>query len=267
MNRIGTYEKKPFTLTRQNITLISGEGKKRLAVHSLIELDVTSARERIRLQKENGCDISFTGWIIKCVAQAVHDHPSLNAYRQGRRKMVIFDDVDIPIPIERDGEDDSRVLPYIIRRADKKTVLEITQEIRAVQHEKITDKTQVLGKNLTRFERWIVHAPLFIKKLLMRMIRYQGVLKKKYIGTVGVTSIGMKGRFSGWVIPLGGPVAVLCVVCGIQKKPGVVDNRIEIREYLHMTVTVDHAVIDGGPLARFLDRLTELIENAHGLSE
>jgi pyruvate/2-oxoglutarate dehydrogenase complex dihydrolipoamide acyltransferase (E2) component len=45
----------------------------------------------------------------------------------------------------------------------------------------------------------------------------------------------------------------------------VKDNRIEIREYLYMTVSVDHDVIDGAPAVRSLSRLTKLVEKGYGL--
>ena len=77
----------------------------------------------------------------------------------------------------------------------------------------------------------------------------------------------MKGKFPGWAIPLSGATASTIVVGGINKKPGVVNNKIEIREYLHLTITVDHDIVDGGPLARFVDRLIELIENNYGLEK
>jgi len=53
---------------------------------------------------------------------------------------------------------------------------------------------------------------------------------------------------------------------GIAEKPGVVDGRIEIREYLCMTISVDHDIIDSAPAARFTQRLKELIESGYGLS-
>jgi pyruvate/2-oxoglutarate dehydrogenase complex dihydrolipoamide acyltransferase (E2) component len=34
-----------------------------------------------------------------------------------------------------------------------------------------------------------------------------------------------------------------------------------------MTVTVDHDIVDGGPLARFIDRLNELMETGYGLPQ
>lgn len=43
------------------------------------------------------------------------------------------------------------------------------------------------------------------------------------------------------------------------------DGRIEIREYLSLTLSFNHDVIDGAPAARFAQRLKELIESAYGL--
>ena len=43
------------------------------------------------------------------------------------------------------------------------------------------------------------------------------------------------------------------------------NGRIAIREYLSMTISFDHDIIDGAPAARFTQRLKELIESGYGL--
>ena len=79
-----------------------------------------------------------------------------------------------------------------------------------------------------------------------------------------MTSVGMFGHGSGWAIPFG--VHTLEVALGgIAQKPGIVDGRIEIRDYLCVTLSVDHDIIDGAPAARFVRRLKELIEGGYGL--
>jgi len=196
MDKVGVYDVQPFTKARQDITVISQEGKRRLNVHALIEVDVTNARKMIA-QAKGTQDISFTAWIIKCVSQAASEHKQLNAYRLGKKKIVSFNDVDIPIPVEREINGESRPLAYIVRRANTKTVVEITREIRQVQSQVIDPSTEVLGETLTRLEKMVIHAPVFIKKFGLHLMRRQGLLKKKHLGTVGVTSIGMKGRFPG----------------------------------------------------------------------
>jgi len=135
-----------------------------------------------------------------------------------------------------------------------------------VQRQAVDASVEVLGSSLSRGERLVVHAPMFIKKLSVWVLRRRGILKKKHFGSVGVTSIGMKGRFPGWVIGMGGPLATLIAVGGITKKPGVVDDTIQVRQYLHVTIHADHDVVDGGPLARFVERCVELLETGYGLS-
>jgi pyruvate/2-oxoglutarate dehydrogenase complex dihydrolipoamide acyltransferase (E2) component len=264
MDRIGRYEVSAFSKARQDITIVSQEGKRRLTIHAFLEIDVTKARQMIAMLKPEQ-DVSFTGWIVRCVSQAVSENKQMNAYRLGRRKIVTFEDVDIPIPIERNIGGEQRPLAYIVRKANEKSVLEITQEIRQVQHQEIHPSTEVLGEDLTGFERWVITAPGWLKKLGVRLMRLRGFSKKRHFGTVGVTAIGMKGSFPGWAIGMGGPIATLIIVGGITKKPGVVDESIQIREFLHLTVTADHSIVDGSPLVRFIARLTELLESGYGL--
>ncbi|NIS80500.1 MAG: hypothetical protein GTO14_09925 [Anaerolineales bacterium] len=45
------------------------------------------------------------------------------------------------------------------------------------------------------------------------------------------------------------------------------DGRIEIREYLSLTVSFDHDIVDGVPAARFTERFKDLIEIGYGLVE
>ena len=83
---------------------------------------------------------------------------------------------------------------------------------------------------------------------------------KKYYGTVLVTSIGMFGTGNGWGIPVPNHSLQL-TLGGIGEKPGVVNHNIEVRKYLSVTVSFDHDVIDGAPVARFLHRLQKFIES------
>ena len=161
-----------------------------------MELDVTLARTLIKQYKQSTSrNLSFTGWIIKCVAQAASEHPILNAYKQGKNKIVQFEDVDIPIPVEREINGEQIPMAYIIRTANQKSVEDISNEIRSALNESVDSKTQVLGKSLTRIERIILYSPAFLQKLIIWFVRRNGKFKKKYMGTIGVTAIGMKGRF------------------------------------------------------------------------
>jgi len=268
MDRIGNYRIKPFTKHRQNIVLVVREGWRKHSIHLFVEVDVTDTRKNIReIFEKTGEKYSFTGLICKCVAQTLCEHKDLNAYRHGRNKIVVFDDVDIGIPIERIVNGEPRPLGYVLRKANEKTISEITKEIRAVQKEEVSESMSVLGKNLTSFEKFALKSPLFLKKLFLMVLRRNGLMKKKHVGTIGITAIGMIGKFTGSVIPMGATTSIFVVVGGITKKPGIINNEIAIREYLNLTITADHDIVDGGPLARFVERLKELIENSYGIND
>jgi pyruvate/2-oxoglutarate dehydrogenase complex dihydrolipoamide acyltransferase (E2) component len=55
------------------------------------------------------------------------------------------------------------------------------------------------------------------------------------------------------------------IVGGISRKPAIVEDRIEPREILNLTVAFDHDVVDGAPATRFVERLLDLIESGDGL--
>ncbi|NIM04069.1 MAG: dihydrolipoamide acyltransferase, partial [Armatimonadetes bacterium] len=100
------------------------QGLKRHHMKGLIELDVTKGREYIRKHKEKtGEALSFTGWIMRCIGQAVDEHKYVQAMRKGK-KVVIFDDVDISVMVERVVE--ARVFPvvFVVRKANKKSLRE-----------------------------------------------------------------------------------------------------------------------------------------------
>ena len=83
-------------------------------------------------------------------------------------------------------------------------------------------------------------------------------------GTVGLSAVGMFGRHSGWAFaPNGHTLDVL--VGGIACKPAFIENRLEPRDVLKLTIAFDHDVVDGAPAARFVERLIDLVESGSGL--
>ena len=74
----------------------------------------------------------------------------------------------------------------------------------------------------------------------------------------------MFGQGGGWGIMM--PNFTLTVtVGGIARKPGVVEDRIQIREYLDLTISIDHDIVDGAPMVRFVNDFQNLIMSGFGL--
>ena len=264
MDLIGKYEEKPFPRLREIIVDTVEQGLKRHHTKGLIELDVTKGREYIRKhKKKTGETVSFTGWIMKCIGQAVDEHKHVQAMRKGK-KIVIFDDVDISVMVERIVDD--RVFPvvFVVRKANKKSLREIHDEIRKAQAQ---TEDEYFEKAESRRAKMLLSLPKFLRNFFFwRKIRKDPFFVKEYLGTVGVTSIGMYGKgTTSWPIPTS-IQPLFFALGGIARKPGVVGEQIEIREYLCMTILFDHDVVDGAPAARFFARLAELVENGFGLT-
>ena len=65
-------------------------------IYALLEVDVTDARALIAAyESRSGEAISFTGYLTHCLARAVAEDTSVQACRQGRRNLAVFDDVDV----------------------------------------------------------------------------------------------------------------------------------------------------------------------------
>jgi pyruvate/2-oxoglutarate dehydrogenase complex dihydrolipoamide acyltransferase (E2) component len=229
-------------------------------IHGLLEVDVSRAHAFLRDHKaKTGESLSFTAFLIACPAQAVEEHKAVQAIRFGRKRLILFEDVDVLTYIERGATGHSLPMPYIIRAANHKTVREIHQEIRAAQ-------VQDVAKAAVGFTL-VQSLPTFLFSLFLRIVGRDPRQLKKYVGTVALSSVGMFGKGAGWGIPPASPPSLQVTVGGIGEKPGVVDGQIAIRDYLSLTISFDHEIIDGAPAARFTQRLKELIESGYGLDD
>jgi len=103
-------------------------------MHGLIEVDVTRARAFLREHKANtGESLSFTAFLIACLAKAVEENKAVQACRKGSKRLILFEKVDVYTLIERDVAGQIPIMSSIIRAANRKTVREIHHEIRASQ--------------------------------------------------------------------------------------------------------------------------------------
>jgi len=104
------------------------------SVYGLLEVDVTVVRQFIAAHKaRTGEALSFTGYLTFCLARAVDEDTSVQAYLKGRKHLVVFDDVDVGLMVEREIGGVRAPIGHVIRRANHKSFPEIHQEIRAVQ--------------------------------------------------------------------------------------------------------------------------------------
>ena len=257
-----SYAVIPFPKRRLPIVDFLRIQQRKPVIHALTEMDVTQPRQYIREYKaRTGESLSFTAFLINCLGKAVDEDKRMHAYRKGN-KLVLFDEVDVTTLIEHPVGDEKIATPYILRAVNKRTLKDIHREIRSAQSE----KTERFKQGIPWYESAFFSLPQFLRIAIFGSFGKSPRLMKKMEGTVMVTAVGMFGKGIGWGIPLTN-YTLGVTLGGIGQKPGVVEGRVEVREYLSMTITVDHDIIDGAPLARFIARFKELIEGGFGLTD
>jgi pyruvate/2-oxoglutarate dehydrogenase complex dihydrolipoamide acyltransferase (E2) component len=265
--KMGPYQVVELTRARRlmiNMLNLSGPTH---SMYGLLEVDVTVARRFIAEHKaRTGETLSFTGFLVYCLARAVEENKMVQAYRKGSKQLVVFEDVNVAMMIERQVGDKRALMGHVVRCANCKTLREIHQEIRTTQSTPVPP-----GRGLPAWLAAGLLLPWPLSKWFRALLGLIGRLDPTTVvsmaGTVSITAVGMFGQgHSGWGIYA--PAQSLELVVGSMAwKPAVVEGRIEPREILHLTVVFDHDVIDGAPAARFTKRLIELIESASGLDE
>ena len=177
--------------------------------------------------------------------------------------MVLFRDVHVSTMIEAAGDKGGVAIPHILRNVDKRSILDITEEIHSVKTNphKSEQKSGKLAQMATKVPRWL--RMLFFKWMMSRPENIQ-----KNCGTIMMTSVGMFGRGHGGFGVTYLPIhSVGVTVGGIYSKPAAIleedgrTTKIEVREFVCLTIAFDHDVIDGAPAARFTSKFVELIES------
>ena len=255
-----TYQIIPFPKIRRLMVDGGRLARQKHLIHGLVEVDVTCARQAIRDHKTStGETLSFTAFVMSCLGRAVDMNKHMQAYRTWWDRLVLFDDVDVNTMFEVEVDGRKIIRPHIIRAVNRKTFRDIHEEIRAFQ-------TKHEGSREANFIAWFVLLPAFIRRLFLGFLFKSPSMLKEMNGTVSLTAVGMFGTGAGWAIPVTNHTLQI-TLGGITEKPRLVNGQMENREYLCVTISLDHDIIDGAPAARFILRLKELIESGYGLGE
>lgn len=235
------------------------------SIYGLLEVDVTVPRQLIAAHKKRtGETLSFAGFLTYCLARAVDEDKTIQAFRKGSKHLILFDDVNVGLMVERKVGEKRALMGHTVLAANRKTYREIHDEIRRVQEEPVPP-----GRGMPSWFRSAMLWPWPLSRLVIALLRLNNrrdpTIAVSMGGTVALTSVGMfGGNHSGWGISAT-PQPLGLVVGGIAWKPAVVEGRIEPREMLCLTVTFDHDIVDGAPATRFVRRLVELIESGYGI--
>ncbi|XKF79183.1 2-oxo acid dehydrogenase subunit E2 [Humibacillus xanthopallidus] len=245
------YVVRPIPRERQPVLDRLSSASRRFHVHALVELDVTRAAEQIRLAQPS---VTWTGFVIATVARAVAQHPEVNARKAGNR-LLLFDRVDIGATVERSVDGHAVLDIAMIPAADATSCADITAQLGHSKHGPAPTHRE------GRLTAALVRLPGPIRRTAFRMAATRPSVSATFGPAIGVTSIGMFTHGWGWAIPVA-PLTLIVTVGSVVDRPAVHDGQIVSRPMLPLTLSFDHAVIDGAPAARFTETLRTLTETA-----
>ena len=228
-------------------------------VSALLEFDVTDSRKKLRELRKSGVNISFNAWLIKVISIVLMQHKEAAAFLYSKRKLMIFNDINISILVEKMIDGKKVPIPLLIEKTNEKSALEINSEIIKAQKKGLTKQDIVLNQKPTRSENLYYSLPGVLRRTVWRIMLKNPKFVFNKMGNAVITSVGMMGLINGWFIHKSiHPISF--GIGSIIKKPVVINNQITIREILNMTILFDHDVMDGAPMVRLLNDFTKYVE-------
>lgn len=224
---------------------------RRPTIHALLDVDVTEVRDRMR-SAIDGQHPTMTAFVLASVARAVRECPEVNARRAGRH-VVNFHEIDIVATVERAVDGAVVPVPFVVQDADDKSVDAIAAELRA-------DRTVPLARHDDgRAGSALATLPPAVRRLGAIAFGRFPRAAARFGPPIGVSSVGMFGV--GWGIPVS-PMTLMATIGGVCTRPVLTHGHVFNHEFLPLTLSFDHSLIDGAPAARFATTLRTLIETA-----
>jgi pyruvate dehydrogenase E2 component (dihydrolipoamide acetyltransferase) len=174
------------------------------------------------IQKTHGVKITYTDFFLRALAIALLERPGVNSYWQSDQ-VIGLSTVDLSLAVQTPHG----LLTPVIRAADKLTLAEMAGE---------------------RFA--------LVEKARARKL----ALNEMEGGSATLTNLGAHGIDEFHPI-LNPPQSIILAAGRVDKRPFVVDDTVQPRLSVYLTLAVDHRVLDGVDAAEFLYRIRELLEN------
>ncbi len=197
-----------------------------MAVHE--DVEVSRLMEIRKKYKGSFADenvrLSYLPFILKSVAKALKNHPSLNSQMDEENDRMIYKKY-YNIGIAVDTEDG--LLVPVIKDVDKKSIFELAKELTEIS-----------------------------EKARERKLTFEDMKD----GTFTITNYGSIGGL--YAVPvINYPQAAIFGVGRIVEKPVVKNHEIAVGNVMPISMSVDHRIVDGGEVGRFVTEVMSYLED------
>jgi pyruvate dehydrogenase E2 component (dihydrolipoamide acetyltransferase) len=188
------------------------------------EADATALVELRGQLRQDEIEASYNGLLLYVLRRALREHPRLNASIQGET-IKVWKRVHVGLAVDTERG----LLVPVVRDVAGKGIAQLTAEA---------------------------------QDLVQRARAGQCSPEELSGGTFTLTNLGMFGIDSFTPI-INLPECAILGVGRIKRKPVMYGDQVVGRDMVWLSLTFDHRLVDGGPAARFLQRVVQLIERPH----
>ncbi|SDN38342.1 pyruvate dehydrogenase E2 component (dihydrolipoamide acetyltransferase) [Fictibacillus solisalsi] len=187
-------------------------------------LDLKKQLKMLDPANSKGFTVSVASFFIKAIQLALADFPIFNS-KLDEEKEVIRLEKQVNIGIATDAED-GLIVP-VIKNVERRSIKDINRDMK----EKITKAKE-------------------------------GTLTREDLtgGTFTISNVGPLGSMGATPI-INAPEVALMAFHKTKKMPVVIQDEIQIRSVMNVSMSFDHRVADGATAVQFTNRFKELIEN------
>jgi 2-oxoisovalerate dehydrogenase E2 component (dihydrolipoyl transacylase) len=223
---MGEFEVIPLRGTRRLIAeKMSRSAREIPHVTTFLTVDATSLQAfREELSAESGSRLSPLPIVVRALVEVCRDHPSLNAsFNAERSQILLYKECHVGIA----SDTDRGLLVPVIRNAERKGILELSQEIARLSEA--------------------------ARSGTIKLLELVG-------GTITVTNVGTFGAEFGTPI-INHPEAAILALGVVEPRAVVVAGKVEARPTVTLSLSFDHRVTDGAQAGRALKALGVLLES------
>jgi len=194
-------------------------------IYFTVSVDMSKVIDLLnRFNKDSEERISINDFLVFTAAKVLSEQPNINCSLLGE-EIVYHKDINIGVAV---ALEEGLIVP-VIKNADKKSLSILSKET----------------------------------KKLIKLARERKLMPEDYNGgTFTISNLGMYGidNFTAIINP---PEAAILAVGTAKRIPVVIEERVEklvVRSFMKVTLSVDHRLIDGAMAANFLNRLKYCLE-------
>jgi len=189
-----------------------------------VEADATALVKLRDQLAQDGVGASYNDLFLYILGRALREHPGLNASLE-EDTIKVWRRIHIGLAVDTERG----LLVPVVRDVDRKGLLQLSEETLSLVE-------RARGGRCTPDE-------------------LSG-------GTFTLTNLGMFG-IDAFTPLLNLPECAVLGVGRIKRQPVMVGDEVLGRELVWLSLTFDHRLVDGGPAARFLQRVVQLVESPH----